>query len=680
MTRGCVEGQLTVTGLKQRLGVPAKRKAFLKDLLIEASNKRLITTEEFNLTVPKQESVVKCYLYSVITNTDYRNKIEEYVLAASQLYTRGSYIANLLALKYFGDIGHGEGLVPKFASNMGVTKRLFDLMETENSLFKQVFCPERWSKEPVRCATDNTKFRSGELRLEMIQEILDEHQVLLDNLRPNWKGVMSASGWDNSINRMYSKYRANIQVSLTNHIPKLLGKYMDKVELADDRFRHVLKSLIQRPLRPMILHNDDFDHIMFLRDLLGCEIDDYMPNKIKYTDKIFDFAIGLKKLGVDQGTYLPVCDLGRKYCYMDMKIASSMFGLKATKDKTFAEFFQLTKADFKARRSKLRRELRKKARRNKVKKKLKARWENLGIGSIKDGTQISSFETDGVGMSIVLKKPVNIFAAPPVPKSELPPMDDPVFIAIDTGRAKAFTAAVSIKGYKKPTYQMLTRKKYYFDMKHKIRMRWEQSRQVATQVNQLLSLHPKSTDLLGYLEVVRVNIQAIKEEFLIDKGRALWRMRLYRLKTKSLDKAVQKLYDAANGRPIVFGIGDANFASSGRGEKSMPTTHLIKVFKKGMNRYIHRNNQVWDNHVRFEIIDEYNTTQKCSRSGEQTTVPMTSQNVRSRRLRFSAYCQEKNERGLRDRDIQAAENMLWCTQAVYYGYERPSYLIRPKRS
>jgi hypothetical protein len=30
-----------------------------------------------------------------------------------------------------------------------------------------------------------------------------------------------------------------------------------------------------------------------------------------------------------------------------------------------------------------------------------------------------------------------------------------------------------------------------------------------------------------------------------------------------------------------------------------------------------------------------------------------------------------------DRDIQAAENMLWCTQSVYYGFERPSYLTRP---
>ena len=78
------------------------------------------------------------------------------------------------------------------------------------------------------------EIKRGEVRLDMIQQILEEHQVLLNNFNPDWKDVMTASGWDNSINRMYSKYRANIQVSLTNHIPKLLGKYLDKVEMAND--------------------------------------------------------------------------------------------------------------------------------------------------------------------------------------------------------------------------------------------------------------------------------------------------------------------------------------------------------------------------------------------------------------------------------------------------------------
>jgi len=681
MVVGLVKGQLTVAILKERLGLPPKRKACLKELLIDACKKNLLTAKEFELTVPKKESVVKCYLYSVITKPEYRSKIEDYVLAASQLFTRGSYIANLMALKRFGPVQRNE-VFPRFSNNLANTKPLFDLMEEENSLLKQIFCPERWPLAPVmlkskiKNADGSNKFKNSALLLTEIKDILDENRVTMDNLRPDWEAVMSASGWDNSINRMYSKYRANIQVSLMNPIPALLKKYFHKVQMADDSFRPLLQGLIQRPLRPMECHNDDFEHIVYLRQYLGYGKNQYMPRDFDYTDRIFDFVIGLKKLGVGGGTYLPVSDLGRKYSYIDMKITQGLFGTTAVNDKTFAEIYDLTKAAMKARRKKLRKELRQRYKNDK--KKMKKRWGSVGIGSIPKGTSISSFETDGVGMSIVIKKPINIFQPdPPPPTTERLMMNDPVFIGVDDGRAKAFTAAISTKGYKKPAIQMLTRKKYYFEMKHNIRMKWERARAAATTVNQLLSLHPKSTDFLGYMECANANLQTIKTEYLIDKGRALWRMRLYRLKTRSLDKAVQKLFDAAKGRPIVFGIGNAKFAPGGRGELSMPTTMLTKFFKKGMNRYIKKNNVVLENHVRFVSIDEYKTTQCCSRSGEQTTAPMTNSGRRSRRLRFSSFCQEQNGRGLRDRDIQAAENMLWCTQAVYYGYERPSYLTRP---
>ena len=67
----------------------------------------------------------------------------------------------------------------------------------------------------------------------------------------------------------------------------------------------------------------------------------------------------------------------------------------------------------------------------------------------------------------------------------------------------------------------------------------------------------------------------------------------------------------------------------------------------------------------------------CSRGGQVTEAAMLGNGSKSRRLRFSAYCQQQNGKGLRDRDIHAAENMLWCTQGMYYGYDRPAYPKRP---
>jgi hypothetical protein len=116
----------------------------------------------------------------------------------------------------------------------------------------------------------------------------------------------------------------------------------------------------------------------------------------------------LKRLGVGGGTYLPVSDFGRKYSYIDMKITQGLLGTKVVKDKTFAQVFDLTKEAMKARRRRLRKEMRQRYK-NSDKKKIKKRWKNIGLGSIPNGTTISSFETDGVGMSIVVKKPIDIF-------------------------------------------------------------------------------------------------------------------------------------------------------------------------------------------------------------------------------------------------------------------------------
>ena len=686
MTVGLKKGQLTVAVLRERLKTPPDKKGiYLKDLLIEAVTKKLITKEEFDLTVPKKESVVKCYLYSMITNTEHRNKIEKYVLAASQLYTRGSYIANLIALRVFGNIETHE-VYPRFQNMLTITKPLFDLLEENNSMFKQVFCPERWPIEKPRLKDKEKVKEKVKLRLTMIQEILDANQILMNNLRPDWLSVMKVTGWDNSINRMYSKYRANIQVSLMNHLPRLLTKYLGKVEMSDQTNRRLLSGLLEKPLRPLELHNDDYSHILSIRDMLGHNMNEYIPKDLEYSDALFDLAIGLKKLGVDQGTYFPVSDFGRKYCYIDLKIAKYLLGTKDTKDKTFTEIFNLTTEGLKAKKKQVRQKRRKDSKRinnrkkekeaknkknKKKKKKKRKRNGSQGIGTFKKGSDIASFETDGVGMSMVVKTPIDIFKKPFQESTE--PLIDPVFIGVDEGRAKLYAAAVSLKGTEKPIPITFTRRQYYYEMKHNIRMKWEQSRKVATKINQLLSLHSKNTDFAGYLETVNANLEDIKNEYLISKERALWRMRMYRLKTRSLDNAVQKLFDAAKGRSIVFGIGNAKFASSGRGELSMPTTTFARFIKKGVNRYVKRTNAK----AMFYGIDEFRTTMCCSRGGEVTEAAMLGNGSRSRRLRFSAYCQQQNSKGLRDRDIQAAENMLWCTQGMYYGYDRPAYLKRP---
>jgi hypothetical protein len=166
----------------------------------------------------------------------------------------------------------------------------------------------------------------------------------------------------------------------------------------------------------------------------------------------------------------------------------------------------------------------------------------------------------------------------------------------------------------------------------------------------------------------------MKQEFLIDKERALWKMRLFRLKTRSLDKAVQKVFDKAKGRPIVLGVGDAKFPATGPGEKSMPTTQFVRAILKAKYRYHSR--------VKLLNIDEFKTTVCCCGCGTETRpafLPNLNPPRSSRRLRLCTVCSAPGVK-LRDRDIQAARNILWLTQCKFLGAERPEYLSRPRRA
>ena len=484
MVVGLKKDQVTVAVLKQRLGLSSTDKTLLPDLLRQAVTRNVVTSEEYALSVPKTDSVIPCYLHTIVTNTLFRTKIEEFVLVASQLFTRGSFIMNFLALKTYGNVEVSD-IIPRYRGSLNVSTPLFILIEENNSLLKQCFLPERWPTKTLRL-------------LPQIGQVLSENDVALNRMLPDWKGVMNPTGWDNSINNMYTKYRANLENHVIVHLPKSIQKYLDKMEIVstDIGSRAVIKTLFNQPIRPLICHNKDYAYIMNLRAYLGVPYEFYMYNKFFYSAKTFDFSMFLKKHGIGEGTYFPVSELGRKYTYLDQKISSDLLkdGLKKQRKLSFQDIFNLDVAGFKSRRKALRTRLR---REYKDKKKLKEKWTKMGLSQIPGNVTFTSLETDGVGLRIHIKTPVKLFA--PKVIVEEPVMIDPVHIGVDTGRAKSFVAAVSTCGYKKPVTVMLTRHQYYFEMKHKVRMKWEKGRvigNVKTAI-ELLSLKPKSDSLLS---------------------------------------------------------------------------------------------------------------------------------------------------------------------------------------
>ena len=337
-------------------------------------------------------------------------------------------------------------------------------------------------------------------------------------------------------------------------------------------------------------------------------------------------------------------------------------------------------------------------------------------------------ETDGVGLRMVLKVTIDMSRyVVPVPVTEPkkatasrptrrpskndaraandvvsaphvmdPKTPTPVFAALDTGRAKLFMAAISRDGIKKPTSMGFTRSRYYSEMGFLARRRWEAtimagSANLRAGVDALSrSGGIKNCDpecWRAYLAAETEHRPLLEEEFVDNIERAKWAMTMHRNKKRSLDGACRRLMNATIGpAPLVLGIGAAGFASGGRGELSAPTSELSKALKRAIGSERSKGRQ-----VTVLSVDEFRTTMCCCACGEVTAPPrvrrrkfdpMTGmvvfQDGPSRRLRRCTTCDHAGK--LRDRDVQGARNILWLTQALYYGLTRPSYLCRVPRS
>lgn len=261
---------------------------------------------------------------------------------------------------------------------------------------------------------------------------------------------------------------------------------------------------------------------------------------------------------------------------------------------------------------------------------------------------------------------------------------------MDTGRAKLFGAAVARSAIDKPESQAFTRRRYYHEIKHRIRTRWEaqrmannkDARDAITTLSETGGMHncdPESWR--RYLLASKQHFETLRREFLEPIDRALWRMRAFRLKWSSIDRSVGRLLKSATdgvskSRPLVIGVGAAGFAPTGKGELAVPTSELIKALRRAISRVRRTGRKVV-----VVTPDERYTTMKCCACGaitDNVIRGIDDREKRSRRLRRCTSCDHAGK--LRDRDVQASRNILWLLMAKYYGLERPDRLSQGDES
>jgi len=345
MTRGRREDQLTKAQLLQLLverfpTFNPPQNVSSSTLVGHAIHYGLLTLEQIRETVPRVETTIACYLKSVLpTLPGIADKFEAYTTTASRLYNRGSYILNLVTMKLYGDrmpIGTGPDLLPtSIEEGFGRLGRevvrydresalyaaedflQFVGRDVRNSPFKQAFLPERWPTATIPLH-------------ETVSDVV-QNETHLPPVPPEWKSVMSSTGWDNVINRMATKALGNFKVHCCAGLAKRTRSWLGSGEFFVEPYPpyivQALQDMLSRRPRPLVVHQADFEMVSDLRTVLGVRANDvtwYLPDTPEYCDETVALHLFLTRYGPDDRSYLPVARRSRKYCYVDHKVFSSM--------------------------------------------------------------------------------------------------------------------------------------------------------------------------------------------------------------------------------------------------------------------------------------------------------------------------------------------------------------------
>eukprot|EP00210_Caulerpa_lentillifera_P005712 g5462.t2 len=508
------------------------------DLLSYCRNHNLITGKELLDSTPIRYSVVKTYLFQIIQDQNDLNQLQDYVRVQSLLFIQSTRIQNLVAHNSLG-------------------------------------------------------------------EVLSA---------PDWIGVMNKTRWANVINNHATLMQANIQNMIKVKLLPLAKLYISKLQW--NVSQAMLEKLLVKPWPEaedilQEFHQDTIEIIYSIRQACKIDDDEYFNLVEELTPEGFNLYIHFARFGIQNREILPLATFNRKYSYLDNQIVKQLFGKPRISKKpklqtessssdvanVFNIVFNLSRDAFNQRRKDTRN----------LRRSKKQKGKRHGFKGLPIWTNIKSLKTDGIGVSLTLSKPITI---PRIPgrifvsdKPLLKPKEwkeqrceqmrnedtiRPIFVGVDTGRAKLYTASIEQVDDIESKTCTFTRGLYYWEMGHHKRKAFEkqyrENRPQLIEAYNALSVVGKLYSLPDRLQVEAQYKAVLIEESIRPVDRAIWSMRGHRWKRSSLDRAANRLIDAAkpfrDSQRVVIGIGSGVFPSGGRGEKSVPL--------KGMEQAIYR--------------------------------------------------------------------------------------------
>lgn len=393
---------------------------------------------------------------------------------------------------------------------------------------------------------------------------------------------------------------------------------------------------------------------------------------------------------------VPISKLGRVHITIDESkvLPAIVKKCKLNKNTTLSSLLGIDRASLKAKREDIRKRIRrmnKKHTTQEKKKRSRARKsaKNNGLGlmmRLASGAKPRSVQTDGVSLCIryaqlAIKKPeVKLCSL-----KEFKESTNARLMANDPGRVNLFQLVEERSDHKHSCMRFPRSKYRVVGLGEELqRRRAARKTQDVNKVEGLLAQVGgwRARSYESYIEALRVFnthgdalIQHYSQKVYVQE-----KMLSYRRRQSVIIQRFANFIDRDNlgekhkhdvTRGIILGMGNASFAPSGKGETPVPTTRNGKLFE----RYLRSRSIPY----RIVPIDEYKTSQCCHRCQKVMASLWDKETHRAiRGWKLCRHCgEDKANPKLRNRDVNAAINILHCLMAVIEGAERPCGLRRP---
>jgi hypothetical protein len=668
------------------------------ELLLRALDSGKITIEEYDVSFKSKENVttIKAYLWTVVSDIALRSRFRDFSMCASQLFHRATIISNLI----FQDVSENLDSV----DDSFVLSMFGSFTKDVSKFWRTVVLPEKFDRKDWHGSLSN---------------VMDAHASAMASMLPPWEHIMTRDGWHNACEYMAKRVWTNAKLHITRH---LLGRAQCRVWRMCSNGRLAKRAVVIGLSKCPELSTDDVAIVREMRRRLGFEDDGYIHD-VKLTASTLrlhlELAKGFNVVGADGKSFtiedrfsvMPRARFQRKFVRIDRKMATGMIDMAmrrvqrdgtsadptdqalvrafgSTKKTAFDIALHLDPLEWRKRRRRVRNII--------SKKKGRGRKERVGIGHLPKGSRVTSIETDGVAISLTIERDGK-HRCWTSPHGDSNWERAAVKIGIDPGRASLVTTVE--KRCNRRVVHFARRGEYYgkslvFQNRRWCRARPQFVEDAATELSEAGGW--KNADQDTWRQCIASFVSRISErriEYIYNDDYARWRMAMWRKKRSYLSKKVNAILEHArrNRQDVVIGYGSAGVAPTGKGELAMPTTGITKAFIRAF-----RDIRALGCRAKMEMIDEFNTTKCCHRCGHemkrtwkmrwnseesQRWIPERRRMlgltwVENRRIRSCHFCERENEPVRRNRDLNAALNILAALEAKLDGRPRPEHLRR----